>query len=392
MGSRFRDALLAAHLLPMRVLFFNEGNLGSHTLGQAVVERSLRAGVAATADVDGRFVGLTEMGRLARAAAYRRVPPLSRVGLDLPTLRWHLMQSARARRVLSRELKAWPADLLYLHTQSVGLLARGLMRRLPVALSADTAIREWWTMPAWRPTHKHAAALIAPSAMLERRALESAAVVFAFTSWAQAGLERCAPQANVVEHHPGIDLARFRPAPRRERERPRVLFVGGRFAEKGGHDLLAALQDDIGSTLDLDVVTPAPIAERPGLRVHRLGHSDPELLDLQQQADVFCLPTYGDAAPWAVLEAMACGTPVVSTRIGGIPNMLDGGRAGVLVGHGDCAGLADAVRTLLADPARRAELGALAHRRCEQRYDQRRQFLRLIEHLRAAIVDWQAAQ
>jgi glycosyltransferase involved in cell wall biosynthesis len=191
-----------------------------------------------------------------------------------------------------------------------------------------------------------------------------------------------------VEHHPGIDLVRYRPAPRRERERPRVLFVGGRFAEKGGNDLLAALEGEIGRTLDLDLVTPEPIPERPGLRVHRLSQSDPKLLDLQQQADIFCLPTYGDAAPWAVLEAMACGAPVIATRLGGIPDMLADGRAGVLVRHGDPRGLADAVSALLADPARRRDLGAAGRERCEERYDQLRQFPLFVEHLRKTIADW----
>jgi glycosyltransferase involved in cell wall biosynthesis len=120
------------------------------------------------------------------------------------------------------------------------------------------------------------------------------------------------------------------------------------------------------------------------VRVHRLMPSDPELLDLQQQADIFCLPTYGDTNPWSVLESMACGTPVVSTRVGGIPEMLDEGRGGVLAPYGDPRALGDALRGLLADPGRRARLAAHARARCEERYDTRRQLPLLIDHLRAA--------
>jgi len=117
------------------------------------------------------------------------------------------------------------------------------------------------------------------------------------------------------------------------------------------------------------------------VRIHRLGPSDPQLLDLQQQADVFCLPSYGDAAPWAVLEAMACGTPVVSTYVGGIPDMLDQGRAGVLIPYGDRQALGEALRSLLEDAPRRTSLAAAATTRCSERYDARRQFTRLLGHL-----------
>ncbi len=161
-----------------------------------------------------------------------------------------------------------------------------------------------------------------------------------------------------------------------------MLFIGGRFADKGGADLLEALGDSLGQELELDIVTQDPVAARPGVRVHRLAPSDPQLLDLQQQADVLCLPTYADTNPWALLEAMACATPVVSTRVGGIPELLDDGRAGVLVEHGNPRLLGEALRELLANPQRRLELAGQARQRCEDRYDARRQFARLAERLR----------
>ncbi len=214
---------------------------------------------------------------------------------------------------------------------------------------------------------------------MERRAFERAAVVLAWTAWTRRAVEQAAPRARVVEHHPGIDLRRWAPAPRRPRERPRVLFVGGRFAEKGGEDLLAALGDALGRDVELDLVTPADVAERPGVRVHRLGPGDPQLLDLQQQADVFCLPTHGDAVPWAVLEAMACGTPVVASPVGGIPDLLGGGEAGVLAPFGDSRALGEALRALLADAPRREALAAAARQRCEERYDPAQQGRLLLE-------------
>jgi glycosyltransferase involved in cell wall biosynthesis len=370
----------------VRVLFFNEGNLGTHILGQGQLEAALRIGLADAPGVEARFAGLTPMGRWASALATRPLEPLARAQLDFRTLRWHLVQSLRARSALRRELRGWPADVVHLHSQSVALTIPDTMRTVPVAVSVDATIGDWSQMPAWRLRERYAPLLLAPSRAMERRALRQAALVFAWTAWTRRGVERDAPGARVVEHHPGIDLRRYRPAARSERTLPRVLFVGGRFAEKGGEDLLEALGEQLGRTVELDLVTPAEVTPRAGVRVHRLGPSDPELLELQQQADVFCLPSHGDAAPWAVLEAMACGTPVLASRVGGIPDMLDAGRAGALVAHGDRRALREALGALLEDPARRASLAGAASERCSEHYDARRQFVRMLAQLEDAAI------
>lgn len=254
---------------------------------------------------------------------------------------------------------------------------------VPLALSVDTTVTDWWEMPAWRLQRAYAPLLIAPSRALERRVLRKAAIVFAWTAWARRSCERVAPGAHVVEHHPGIDLQRYRPAERRERVLPRVLFVGGRFLEKGGSDLLEALAEQLGRTVELDLVTSYPVEPRPGVTVHSLRPSDPKLLELHQQADVFCLPTHGDAAPWAVLEAMSSGTPVVATRVGGIPDMLEDGHAGVLLEHGDPVALGQALQELLANEPLRVQLAARARQRVERCYDAKAQVSSLFEHLRA---------
>jgi alpha-maltose-1-phosphate synthase len=368
----------------MHVLFFNEGNLGSHILGQLQLEVSLRLGLTMTPGVHAHFARLLPMGRFSRALAQRPLPLLASAGLDPRTARWHVVQSLRGRAALSRTLRTWPADVVLLHTQSIAFAAGGIMRSLPVALSVDTSIDDWSAMPAWADT-RGGPLVRAPSQVLERRALRAAALVVAWTAWARRGVERAEARANVIDHHPGIDLHRYTPAPHRPRERPRVLFVGGRFREKGGEDLLAALDARLGRDVDVDVVTPATVPVRDGVRVHRLGADDPRLIELYQQADVLCLPTYGDTNPWVLLEAMACGCPVISTRVGAIPEMLDEGRAGVLVDHGDTRGLGEALQALLTDGTRREQLAARGRARCVERYDARRQFPVLAERLRGLL-------
>lgn len=372
----------------MRVLFLNEGNLGTYILGQGQLEQALRTGLPYAPEVEARFAGVGPLGRVARAAATRPIEALASTGLDFRTLRWHLVQALRARRVVRRELHEWPADVVHVHSHSIALTMAATMRAVPLALSVDTTVHDWWTMPAWDAAQRrHREITIAPSVALERRAFERAAVVLAWTAWVRRSVERSAPSARVVEHHPGIDLDRYRPAPRRPRAHPRVLFVGGRFLAKGGADLLDALADRLGEGVEVDLVTPEDVPERPGVRIHRLGPSDPQLLDLQQQADLFCLPTQADAVPWAVLEAMACGTPVLSTRVGAIPDLLDEGRAGMLVPAGEPRALRDALHSLLDDDAKRESLATRARARCEERYDARKQLPALIEHFQVAIAD-----
>jgi glycosyltransferase involved in cell wall biosynthesis len=103
-------------------------------------------------------------------------------------------------------------------------------------------------------------------------------------------------------------------------------------------------------------------------RVRFLGlRSDiPELLGA---SDVFVLSSDFEGNPLSVLEAMAAGLPIVSTAVGGVPSLLENGTSGLLVQHGDAAGLSSAMESLLADRKLRQAMGAAAARRGRESFD-----------------------
>jgi len=82
---------------------------------------------------------------------------------------------------------------------------------------------------------------------------------------------------------------------------------------------------------------------------------------------------YWEGWGMSLLEAMACGKPVVGTRIGGVSEVVEDGINGLLVEPGDVDGLTQALLALLRDPALRRRMGAAGRARAEQRFDQRRQ-------------------
>jgi glycosyltransferase involved in cell wall biosynthesis len=81
--------------------------------------------------------------------------------------------------------------------------------------------------------------------------------------------------------------------------------------------------------------------------------------------EIFCLTSDSEGTPNAVLEAMAAGLPVIATRVGGIPRIVDDGVSGFLVERGDVNGFAEALRMLLRDPQRAILMGAAGRTRVE---------------------------
>ena len=146
-----------------------------------------------------------------------------------------------------------------------------------------------------------------------------------------------------------------------------VLFVGKLSRGKGTPELLAASElvhrrhPDAVFALVGDGDVPVPAA--PWLRrLGRLDHAD--VLALYAGADVVVVPSViPDALSRVILESMAAGRPVIGTRVGGTPELVEDAVTGLLVERHDISGLAAAIERLLGEPTLAARMGAAARAR-----------------------------
>lgn len=143
-----------------------------------------------------------------------------------------------------------------------------------------------------------------------------------------------------------------------------VLAVGRLVPQKGFGTLLAAASAwrDLGTRVVIAGSGPLANSLRQqaadlGITVDFVGHSD-DVGSLLASAAVFVMPSVWEGQPLALQEALRAGVPVVASRVGGIPALT--GPAALLVPQGDASALADAVRSVLADPALAARLRAAA--------------------------------
>jgi glycosyltransferase involved in cell wall biosynthesis len=197
----------------------------------------------------------------------------------------------------------------------------------------------------------------------------------------------------------------------------RLVFVGRITPEKGVHVLLEAMQEVVAAMPDCVLFLIGPFGSNPPSPALVLG-GDPaserfealkpgyerrlrdaaqplgehvrfvgvvpndRLAGWYESCDVFVHPAVWDEPFGIVLaEAMACGLPVVSTRVGGIPEIVAHGETGMLVEPGDPKALAAAILELLRDDGRRRAMGAAGRRRVEQEFSWDRTAERLEEIL-----------
>jgi glycogen synthase len=194
------------------------------------------------------------------------------------------------------------------------------------------------------------------------------ALLIGSRSFADEVTERLGTPAGRFTIVPGaVDTDRFRPAGGRPAGPPRLLFHGRLDARKGVLDLLDAVARVApGRDLRLTVSGIGPDVAAVAARTRELGLEDitdlaghvayERVPEVYRDADLFVSPTYAEGFSNTILEAMASGLPIVSTRAVGVVDCLRDGENALLVEPGDVEGLAAAIGRMLDDDAVRRRL------------------------------------
>lgn len=269
------------------------------------------------------------------------------------------LSDARALRRAARDV-----DVVHVHTALVpgvtlvraGILARAARpRRNRVLMHVHSGLVELWLKPG-------------PRTFLTKLLLRPCHVVIACSEGSREALANVLGDRVVLVDN-GVDVEAFSPPVDRPAQTPRVLYAGLLSPRKGVPELIRASRLLLDRGVDHELVlaggTPdeGPADERaaraedsPAARW--IGPQPHEAMaDLHRSADVFCLPSWWEAMPLSVLEAMATGAPVVATAVGDVPRVVRSGETGLLVPPRDPAALADALEELLTDRDKRRDWG-----------------------------------
>ncbi|MDO6763561.1 glycosyltransferase [Agarivorans sp. 1_MG-2023] len=157
----------------------------------------------------------------------------------------------------------------------------------------------------------------------------------------------------------GVDHQKFGVDTKRPFEQNYLLYVGNLKVDKGVVELYQGFAEVADQHLELQLVyagtgamkaTIEQQAKADGLaeRVHFLGSVQHALLPAWiSHAQLLALPSYAEGVPNVVLEAMACGTPVLATTVGGIPEVMDASQCGVLIPPKDATAVAVGITKIL---------------------------------------------
>jgi glycosyltransferase involved in cell wall biosynthesis len=245
------------------------------------------------------------------------------------------------------------------------LAAAGRMRGAKVVVHAHGGNIETW-LTSWR------------TRTLMRLAMLPASHVVAVWSAGEQTLATALGPERVSLIDNGVDVERFVPASS-DHQPPRILYVGLLTPRKGVLDLIEAsrlLKEEgvehelllVGGMPDEGPEAAAPVLAAAEGVARLLGTRPPEEMpSAYADAEVFCLPSWWEAMPLSVLEAMAAGLPVVASDVGDVSRLVTP-ECGAVTPAKDPVRLAAALRPLLVDPELRRRQGEASRRRAVEAF------------------------
>jgi glycosyltransferase involved in cell wall biosynthesis len=191
-----------------------------------------------------------------------------------------------------------------------------------------------------------------------------ALVVLASGAKSELGALKLSKSIAVIPN--GVDIRQFRMDGTRVHSGNvrRLAYLGRLVRDKGIYEAVDAMAmlRSAGNAGDLEFVIAGSGPERDAIESHLAAaglegcvrligsvHGD-EKIRFLQQADIFVLPSYHEGLPYALLESLAAGTPVIASRVGGIPDVVVDGVHGLLIAPKDTRAIADAVTRLRGSP------------------------------------------
>jgi glycosyltransferase involved in cell wall biosynthesis len=289
--------------------------------------------------------------------------------------------AANVGRTLRDAVAVWRAakgrDIVHIHSalapavtvvRAALLALAGRLRGCAVVIHAHGGnIQSWLTTP-WRRR-------------LLRLGMLPAHRVVAVWSAGRDALRTVLPEQRVGLIDNGVSVeGQPEPEPDRISQQPRVLYVGLLTPRKGVLDLVAAarlLRERgvahelwlLGGTPDEGPAAEAEVRAHLNGDARLLGTRPPEKMPAAYAAaDVFCLPSWWEAMPLSVLEAMAAGLPVVATDVGDVGRAVADGETGFVVPAREPERLADALEKLLTDVDLRRRMGTAGRARVRERF------------------------
>lgn len=219
--------------------------------------------------------------------------------------------------------------------------------------------------------------------LVRRTLLRADGVIVLGAVWAER-LYHFDPRIRLTVIHNGVVSIENEPRQTND-EIVRIVFVGTLKQTKGIDDLIQAvaeLPERMRAGLEVRLIGPDPdrrAADVAG-RITRLrlqqtivmtGALSPEQVREElRRASIFVLPSYAEGLPNALLEAMACGLPCVTSSVGAVSELITNGSQGILIRPGDTKALTDALRRLIEQPVLRRRLGQSAQLRASRDFSQ----------------------